>query len=162
MSINSIAREGQVNPKISAFQKAQDCLLPMGITSENVAHRYGVTRQEQDQAASESHRRAAAAMASRKLKDEIVPVPTKIVDPKTGEEKEVVISVDDGIRPGTTTSGLAKLKPVLEKHGTTTAGNSSQVSDGAGAVLLMKRSVALKKGLPILGVFRLPNLPYLD
>ncbi|PWZ20341.1 3-ketoacyl-CoA thiolase 2, peroxisomal [Zea mays] len=154
MSINSIAREGQVNPKISAFQKAQDCLLPMGITSENVAHRYGVTRQEQDQAASESHRRAAAAMASRKLKDEIVPVPTKIVDPKTGEEKEVVISVDDGIRPGTTTSGLAKLKPVLEKHGTTTAGNSSQVSDGAGAVLLMKRSVALKKGLPILGVFR--------
>nr|ACG35447.1 hypothetical protein [Zea mays] len=160
MSINSIAREGQVNPKISAFQKAQDCLLPMGITSENVAHRYGVTRQEQDQAASESHRRAAAAMASRKLKDEIVPVPTKIVDPKTGEEKEVVISVDDGIRPGTTTSGLAKLKPVLEKHGTTTAGNSSQVSDGAGAVLLMKRSVALKKGLPILGVFRCPVRGY--
>jgi acetyl-CoA acyltransferase 1 len=124
----------------------------------------------------------------------------QIVDPKTGEEKEVVISVDDGIRPGTTASGLAKLKPVFKKDGTTTAGiaevylfsghppfaarfslslslsllnrylinqsncvgNSSQVSDGAGAVLLMKRSVALKKGLPILGVFRLPNLPYLD
>ncbi|PAN08963.1 hypothetical protein GQ55_1G438300 [Panicum hallii var. hallii] len=154
MSINSIAWEGQVNPKISAFQKAQDCLLPMGITSENVAHRYGVTRQEQDQAAAESHRRAAAATASGKFKDEIVPVPTKIVDPKTGEEKKVVISVDDGIRPGTTASGLAKLKPVFKKDGTTTAGNSSQVSDGAGAVLLMKRSVALKKGLPILGVFR--------
>ncbi|KAG2662558.1 hypothetical protein PVAP13_1KG544600 [Panicum virgatum] len=154
MSINSIAWEGQVNPKISAFQKAQDCLLPMGVTSENVAHRYGVTRQEQDQAAAESHRRAAAATASGKFKDEIVPVPTKIVDPKTGEEKKVVISVDDGIRPGTTASGLAKLKPVFKKDGTTTAGNSSQVSDGAGAVLLMKRSVALKKGLPILGVFR--------
>ncbi|KAG2654971.1 hypothetical protein PVAP13_1NG557000 [Panicum virgatum] len=154
MSINSIAWEGQVNPKISAFQKAQDCLLPMGITSENVAHRYGVTRQEQDQAAAESHRRAAAATASGKFKDEIVPVPTKIVDPKTGEEKKVVISVDDGIRPGTTASGLGKLKPVFKKDGTTTAGNSSQVSDGAGAVLLMKRSVALKKGLPILGVFR--------
>jgi acetyl-CoA acyltransferase 1 len=78
MSINSIAWEGQVNPKISAFQKAQDCLLPMGITSENVAHRYGVTRQEQDQAAAESHRRAAAATASGKFKDEIVPVPTKV------------------------------------------------------------------------------------
>jgi len=154
MSINSIAWEGQVNPKISAFQKAQDCLLPMGVTSENVAHRYGVTRQEQDQAAAESHRRAAAATASGKFKDEIVPVPTKIVDPKTGEEKKVVISVDDGIRPGTTASGLGKLKPVFKKDGTTTAGNSSQVSDGAGAVLLMKRSVALKKGLPILGVFR--------
>ncbi|CAD6248969.1 unnamed protein product [Miscanthus lutarioriparius] len=154
MSISSTGWEGQVNPKISAFQKAQDCLLPMGITSENVAHRYGVTRQEQDQAAAESHRRAAAATASGKFKDEIVPVPTKIVDPKTGEEKKVVISVDDGIRPGTTASGLAKLKPVFKKDGTTTAGNSSQVSDGAGAVLLMKRSVALKRGLPILGVFR--------
>ncbi|CAL5020230.1 unnamed protein product [Urochloa decumbens] len=154
MSISSIGWDGQVNPKISAFQKAQDCLLPMGITSENVAHRYGVTRQEQDLAAAESHRRAAAATASGKFKDEIVPVPTKIVDPKTGEEKEVVISVDDGIRPGTTASGLGKLKPVFKKDGTTTAGNSSQVSDGAGAVLLMKRSVALKKGFPILGVFR--------
>ncbi|CAL4967662.1 unnamed protein product [Urochloa decumbens] len=154
MSLNSIGWEGQVNPKISAFQKAQDCLLPMGITSENVAHRYGVTRQDQDQAAAESHRRAAAATASGKFKDEIVPVPTKIVDPKTGEEKKVVISVDDGIRPGTTASGLGKLKPVFKKDGTTTAGNSSQVSDGAGAVLLMKRSVALKKGFPILGVFR--------
>ncbi|GJM87355.1 hypothetical protein PR202_ga03301 [Eleusine coracana subsp. coracana] len=154
MSTSSIGWEGQVNPRISAFQKAQDCLLPMGITSENVAHRYGVTRQEQDQAAAESHRRAAAATASGKFKDEIVPVPTKIVDPKTGEEKNVVISVDDGIRPGTTTSGLAKLKPVFKKDGTTTAGNSSQVSDGAGAVLLMKRSVAMNKGLPILGVFR--------
>ncbi|KAF8691743.1 hypothetical protein HU200_040135 [Digitaria exilis] len=154
MSINSVAWEGQVNPKLSAFQKAQDCLLPMGITSENVAHKYGITRQEQDQAAAESHRRAASATASGKFKDEIVPVPTKIVDPKTGEEKKVVISVDDGIRPGTTASGLAKLKPVFKKDGTTTAGNSSQVSDGAGAVLLMKRSVALKKGLPILGVFR--------
>ncbi|KAJ1281636.1 hypothetical protein BS78_04G320700 [Paspalum vaginatum] len=154
MSINSIGWEGQVNPKISAFQKAQDCLLPMGITSENVAHRYGVTRQEQDQAAAESHRRAAAATASGKFNDEIVPVPTKIVDPKTGEEKKIVIAIDDGIRPETTASGLGKLKPVFKKDGTTTAGNSSQVSDGAGAVLLMKRSVALKKGLPILGVFR--------
>lgn len=154
MSISSIGWEGQVNPRISAFQKAQDCLLPMGITSENVAHRYGVTRQEQDQAAAESHRRAAAATASGKFKDEIVPVPTKIVDPKTGVEKNVVISVDDGIRLGTTASGLAKLKPVFKKDGTTTAGNSSQVSDGAGAVLLMKRSVAMKKGLPIFGVFR--------
>ncbi|XP_006649171.1 3-ketoacyl-CoA thiolase 2, peroxisomal [Oryza brachyantha] len=154
MSVNSMGWEGQVNPKVSEVQKAQDCLLPMGITSENVAHRFGVTRQEQDQAAAESHRRAAAATAAGKFKDEIVPVSTKIVDPKTGEEKKVVISVDDGIRPGTTASGLAKLKPVFRKDGSTTAGNSSQVSDGAGAVLLMRRDVAMKKGLPILGVFR--------
>uniref|UniRef100_A0A0E0GEV7 acetyl-CoA C-acyltransferase n=1 Tax=Oryza nivara TaxID=4536 RepID=A0A0E0GEV7_ORYNI len=121
MSVNAMGWEGQVNPKVNEVQKAQDCLLPMGITSENVAHRYGVTRQEQDQAAAESHRRAAAATAAGKFKDEIVPVPTKIVDPKTGEEKKVVISVDDGIRPGTTASGLAKLKPVFRKDGTTTA-----------------------------------------
>ncbi|KAG6726162.1 hypothetical protein I3842_02G067300 [Carya illinoinensis] len=154
MTTNPMAWEGSVNPKVKAFEQAQNCLLPMGITSENVAHRFGVTRQEQDQAAVESHRRAAAATASGKFKDEIIPVPTKIVDPKSGEEKPVKISVDDGIRPSATVSDLARLKPVFKKDGTTTAGNSSQVSDGAGAVLLMKRSVALQKGLPILGIFR--------
>ncbi|XP_041026502.1 3-ketoacyl-CoA thiolase 2, peroxisomal-like [Juglans microcarpa x Juglans regia] len=154
MTANPMAWEGSVNPKVKTFEQAQNCLLPMGVTSENVAHRFGVTRQEQDQAAVESHRRAAAATASGKFKDEIIPVPTKIVDPKTGEEKSVTISVDDGIRPTTTVSDLAKLKPIFKKDGSTTAGNSSQVSDGAGAVLLMKRSVALQKGLPILGVFR--------
>ncbi|KAJ6705031.1 3-KETOACYL-COA THIOLASE PEROXISOMAL [Salix purpurea] len=133
MTINPMAWDGDVNPKVKDFQKAQDCLLPMGVTSENVAHRFGVTRQEQDQAAVDSHRKAAAATVSGRFKDEIIPVPTKIVDPKTE---------------------LGKLKPVFKKDGTTTAGNSSQVSDGAGAVLLMKRSVAMHKGLPILGVFR--------
>lgn len=154
MSANPMAFEGSVNPKVKSFAQAQDCLLPMGVTSENVAHRFRVTRQEQDQAAVESHRRAAAATASGKFKDEIIPVATKIVDPKTGDEKPVTVSVDDGIRPNTTMADLAKLKPVFKKDGTTTAGNSSQVTDGAAAVLLMKRSVAMQKGLPILGVFR--------
>ncbi|GMY26863.1 3-ketoacyl-CoA thiolase 2, peroxisomal [Fagus crenata] len=154
MTANPMAWEGSVNPKVKAFEQAQNCLLPMGITSENVAHRFGVTRQEQDQAAVESHRRAAAATASGKFKDEIIPVPTKIVDPKTGDEKPVTISIDDGIRPNASLSDLAKLKAVFKKDGSTTAGNSSQVSDGAGAVLLMKRSLAVQKGLPILGVFR--------
>ncbi|MBA0675030.1 hypothetical protein Goari_016596 [Gossypium aridum] len=144
----------KVNPKVESFAQARDCLLPMGITSENVAEHYGVTRQEQDQAAVESHRRAAAATASGKFKDEIVPVLTKIVDPKTGEEKAATIMVDDGIRPNTNMADLAKLKPAFKKDGTTTAGNASQVSDGAGAVLLMKRSLAMQKGFPILGVFR--------
>ncbi|KAG5391211.1 hypothetical protein IGI04_032752 [Brassica rapa subsp. trilocularis] len=146
--------KGSVNPKVQKFEQAQSCLLPMGITSENVAHRFGVSREEQDQAAVDSHRKAASATASGKFKDEITPVNTRIVDPKTGDEKPITVSVDDGIRPSTTLSGLAKLKPVFKKDGSTTAGNSSQVSDGAGAVLLMKRSVAIKKGLPILGVFR--------
>ncbi|XP_019428389.1 PREDICTED: 3-ketoacyl-CoA thiolase 2, peroxisomal [Lupinus angustifolius] len=154
MTANPMAWEGSVNPKAKLFEQAQNCLLPMGITSENVAHRFGVSRTTQDQAAVESHRRAAAATAAGRFKDEIVPVSTKIVDPKTGEEKSVTISVDDGIRPNASLADLGKLKPVFKRDGTTTAGNSSQVSDGAGAVLLMKRSIALKKGLPILGVFR--------
>ncbi|KAJ4878843.1 hypothetical protein Rs2_35897 [Raphanus sativus] len=146
--------KGSVNPKVKTFEQAQNCLLPMGITSENVAHRFGVSREEQDQAAVDSHRKAASATASGKFKDEITPVNTRIVDPKTGDEKPITVSVDDGIRPTTTLSGLAKLKPVFKKDGSTTAGNSSQVSDGAGAVLLMKRSVAMQRGLTILGVFR--------
>ncbi|KAK4776774.1 hypothetical protein SAY86_005462 [Trapa natans] len=154
MTVDLIGRVENVNPRVDAFAQARDCLLPMGITSENVAQRYGVTRQEQDHAAVESHKRAAAATAAGKFRDEIIPVSTKLVDPKTGTEKPVIISVDDGIRANTNMSNLAKLKPAFKKDGATTAGNASQVSDGAAAVLLMKRSLALKKGLPILGVFR--------
>ncbi|CAL9747761.1 unnamed protein product [Musa acuminata subsp. burmannicoides] len=97
MTANMLSWEGSINPKINKFQKSQDCLLPMGITSENVAHQFGVARQEQDQAAVESHRKAAAATASGKFKEAIIPVTTKIVDPKTGEEMQVTISVVDGI-----------------------------------------------------------------
>ncbi|THU56221.1 hypothetical protein C4D60_Mb11t15010 [Musa balbisiana] len=140
--------------KAQLFAQARDCLLPMGITSENVAERYGITRQEQDQAAVESHRKAAAAVAASKFKEEIIPVVTKVVDPKTGEHKQVTVSADDGIRPDTSISVLSKLKPAFKKDGTTTAGNSSQVTDGAAAVLLMRRDAAMKKGLPVLGVFR--------
>ncbi|ESQ32416.1 hypothetical protein EUTSA_v10004174mg [Eutrema salsugineum] len=156
MSIDHTAGGGfqSTNPRAQDFPKARDCLLPMGITSENVAERYGVTREEQDMAAVESHKRAAAAIASGKLKEEIVPVATKIVDPSTKEEKAVVISVDDGVRPNSNMADLAKLKTVFKPDGSTTAGNASQISDGAGAVLLMKRSLAMKKGLPILGIFR--------
>ncbi|KAE9450660.1 hypothetical protein C3L33_17441, partial [Rhododendron williamsianum] len=154
MTANQMALEGSVNPRVKTMAQVQNCLLPMGITSENVAQRFSVTRQEQDQAAVESHRKAAAATASGKFREEIIPVATKIVDPKTGDEKPITISVDDGIRPNASLSDLGKLKPVFKKDGTTTAGNSSQVSDGAGAVLLMKRSVAMQKGLPILGIFR--------
>ncbi|CAM8888486.1 hypothetical protein QQ045_027119 [Rhodiola kirilowii] len=154
MTVDKVERVRPINPKVELFTQARDCLLPMGVTSENVAERYGVTREEQDLAAVESHRRAAAARASGSFKDEIIPVRTKIVNHETGEVKQVVISADDGIRPNTNMADLSKLKPAFKNNGTSTAGNSSQVSDGAGAVLLMKRSLANKKGLGILGVFR--------
>jgi acetyl-CoA acyltransferase 1 len=154
MSVNPMSWEGSVNPRVEIDQRAQDCLLPMGITSENVAERYGVGRKQQDIAAVASHHKAAAARSSGRFKDEIIPVDTKLVDPKTGDEKKVTITEDDGIRPNASLADLSKLKTVFKKSGTTTAGNSSQVSDGAGAVLLMKRRTALEKNLPILGVFR--------
>lgn len=77
----------------------------------------------------------------------------KWTDPKTEEEKEIIVDADDGIREGVTKESLAKLKPAFSKDGTTHAGNASQVSDGAAAVLLARRSVAVKLGLPILGKF---------
>eukprot|EP00249_Psilotum_nudum_P017519 c26369_g1_i1 orf=479-1861(-) len=154
MTTNAMAWEGSLNPKVESHQRAQDCLLPMGITSENVAERFTVSRKLQDEASVMSHARAAAATASGKFKDEIIPIETKLVDPKTDIEKLVTISVDDGIRPGTSLADLSKLKAVFKKDGSTTAGNSSQVSDGAAAVLLMRRDVAIQKGIPILGIFR--------
>eukprot|EP00898_Chlorokybus_atmophyticus_P005210 jgi/Chlat1/5690/Chrsp38S05539 len=154
MTSNPMAWEGSVNPKIETNEKAAACMLPMGVTSENVAERYGVTRAQQDSMAARSHERAAAAQEAGRFKDEIIPVHTKLVDPKTGDERPVVISEDDGIRKGTTVASLSKLNPVFKKGGSTTAGNSSQVTDGAGAVLLMRRSKAQELGLPVLGVFR--------
>lgn len=135
-------------------KQAKDCLLPMGITSENVAARYGVTRKDQDEFAVRSHQLAAAAIKNGKFKNEIVPVVTKVKDPKTGQEKEVTVDTDEGVRADTAFAGLSKLKPAFTKDGTTTAGNASQVSDGAAAVLAMRRSKAEQLGLPILGVFR--------
>ncbi|KZV62223.1 acetyl-CoA acetyl transferase [Peniophora sp. CONT] len=132
---------------------AEDCLLPMGITSENVAEDYGITRATQDAFSAKSFQKAAAAQKAGKFKDEIVPLTVKFVDPKTEEEKTVVVDQDDGIRAGVTAESLAKLKPVFKANGTTHAGNASQVSDGAAAVILARRSVAKKLGLPILGKF---------
>nr|CAG8487514.1 10679_t:CDS:2 [Entrophospora candida]CAG8507377.1 8363_t:CDS:2 [Entrophospora candida] len=139
--------------KVFSNPASQDCLLPMGATSENVAEQFGISRTKQDQFAVVSHQKAAAAQEAGLFKEEIIPVRTKWIDPKTGEEKEIVVDKDDGIRKNTTLEGLAKLKPVFKDNGTTTAATSSQVSDGAAAVLLMKRKTAEKLGLPIIGKF---------
>ncbi len=101
--------------------------LGAGITSENVSAKYNIPREAQDKMAARSHARAAAATASGRFKDEIVPVHTVWKDPKTGEEKSLVVDKDDGVRPGVSAQQLAGLKAVFKKGGTTTAGNSSQV-----------------------------------
>jgi acetyl-CoA acyltransferase 1 len=134
-------------------QESADCLIPMGITSENVAAEFKISREVQDDFAAKSFQKAAAAQKRGAFKSEIVPVKVKWVDPKTEEEKTIVVEHDDGVREGVTKESLAKLKPAFSKTGTTHAGNASQVSDGAAAVLLARRSVAKKLGLPILGKF---------
>ncbi len=154
MSTAKFAWEGAMNPKIFVNQQAKDCLLPMGITSENVAAQWKITRKEQDELAVRSHKLAVAAIESGKFKDEIVPVKTVVVDKKTGARKEIVVDQDEGARKDTTFEGLSKLKPAFQPGGSTTAGNASQVSDGAAAVLVMSRKTAQKLGLPIMGTFR--------
>ncbi|MCO5584881.1 hypothetical protein L7F22_038813 [Adiantum nelumboides] len=129
-------------------EEAADCLAPMGITSENVAEEYGVTRAKQDAFAAQSYQRAFKAQSEGKFKSEIVTVKYNDTD---GNERTV--DKDDGIRDGVTAESLSKLKPAFKKDGTTHAGNASQVSDGAAAVLLARRSVAKKLGLPIKGKF---------
>jgi len=142
-----------INPKVMDFQKAQDTLVPMGITSENVAERYNISREKQDKMAMESHAKAAKAQAEGRFNGEIIAVRTKLVD-KEGNETAAVIDKDDGIRAGTTMETLKKLRPAFQEGGTTTAGNSSQVSDGAAAVLLARRSAAKRYNLPVIGVFK--------
>lgn len=129
-------------------EEATDCLLPMGITSENVAKKHNVSRQKQDAFAANSFAKAVKAQKEGWFKSEIVPI--KYQD---DEGNEKTVDKDDGIREGVTAESLGKLKPAFDKNGYTTAGNASQVSDGAAAVLLARRSVAKKLGLPILGKY---------
>ena len=125
---------------------AKNVMIPMGITSENVAEKFGISRVTQDTMAAESHGKAARAQAAGLFESEIVPVTVK--DVKTG--KEIKVTRDDGIRKETTVQSLAALGPAFKPNGTTTAGNSSQTTDGAALVLVAKRSYAIKHGLPIL------------
>jgi len=146
--------DGGVNPRIFLNKQAKACLMPMGITSENVASRFKVSRKEQDEFSVLSHARAAAAIKEGRFKSEIVPVKTKLKDEKTGQEKDIIFSQDDGVRADTTLSTLSKLSPAFSKDGSTTAGNASQVSDGAAAVLAMSRRKARQLNLPVLAIFR--------
>lgn len=148
-SLGSAFDPKKLSPKVYENKFAKDvALINMGITSENVAERYGITREKQDKMAFESQAKALKAMPL--LTKEITPYKTLIKD-KDGKVTEVLVDKDDGVRE-TTMESLAKLKPVFKKEGgTTTAGNASQVSDGAACVMLTRRSVANKLGLPIHG-----------
>ena len=126
-------------------------------TAENVAKRYGVSREDQDRYGVRSQQKAAAAQAAGKFADEIVPFTTLmgVADKETGRlaSKEVTLSADEGIRADTTYEGVAKIRPVVP-GGSVAAGNASQFSDGASACVVMDSKLAEKRGLKPLGIFR--------
>jgi acetyl-CoA acyltransferase len=136
-----------------------DIFMAMGNTAEVVARRYNVTREYQDEFSLESQLRTASAQQAGLFDDEIMPMPTKwakIVNKET-KETEIVDGVcvgDECNRPGTTLEGLAKLSPVFEEDGTVTAGNASQLSDGASMTLVMSAERAAQLGLEPMAYFR--------
>jgi acetyl-CoA acyltransferase len=139
-------------------EQKPDIFMAMGNTAEVVARRYQVTRESQDQFALMSQQRYAAAAASGAIAEEIVPMAVKMkkVNKETGEESivDAVVDRDECNRPDTTIEGLAKLPPAFEENGSVTAGNASQLSDGASMTLLMSAERAAQLGLEPMGIFR--------
>lgn len=133
--------------------EAANCKVPMGVLSEDMAKDLKVSRADQDAFAASSYQKAIKAQESGLFDEEIAPLTVKFTDPKTEEEKTVTINRDDGVRPGITPESLAKIRPAFAKDGSIHAGNSSQISDGAAAVLLMKRSTAERLGQKIVGKY---------
>lgn len=129
--------------------------MPMGLTAEEVARQYGVSRQDQDEFALRSHQNAAAAIDGGKFKDEIVPLEVSVTqfDGHGATTKEFIFATDEGVRRDTSLEALSKLKPVFAANGTITAGNASQTSDGAAAVVVMSADKARQLGLKPLARF---------
>ena len=138
------------NPEMGDTETGWNAYVGMGETAENVAAKYEITREEQDAIGVESNARALKANVDGLFKDQIVPLPATLYDEK-GNRKDFVFDVDEGPRPGTTMEGLAKLRPAFWAKGTVTAGNASQMSDGASALVVMEKSVAEAKGVKPIG-----------
>ena len=141
----------------NVIAQSEHAYMPMLMTAENVARTYGISREVQDEYAAHSQERTARAQAAGAFDDEIVPITAikRVKNRETGEEilEEVTLSKDEGNRPGTTAETLGQLNPVVE-GGVITAGNASQLSDGASACVLMERKMAEQQGLTPLGIYR--------
>ncbi|MFC0328564.1 acetyl-CoA C-acyltransferase [Paenibacillus sepulcri] len=145
------------SPHPAIVDEMPEVYIAMGHTAENVAERFGISRADQDRFAAESHRKAAAALRLDIFRDEIIPVSTSLKG--FGEDgkpwvRPLVLEKDEGVRADTTPEGLARLKPAFKESGTVTAGNASQMSDGAAAVLVMSREKAEELGLKPLAAFK--------
>ncbi|MFC4768089.1 acetyl-CoA C-acetyltransferase [Effusibacillus consociatus] len=146
----------KLSPNPWLAENKPEIYMSMGHTAEQVAQRFGVSREDQDAFAVRSHQRAAAAIKEGKFKEEIVPVKATLKSFEDGkvQVKEFIFDTDEGVRPETTMETLAKLRPAFHVKGSVTAGNSSQTSDGAAAVMVMSAEKAASLGLKPLAVFR--------
>ena len=145
-----------VRPNPTIVENYPDYYLNMGLTAENLARKYDITREQADEFSYNSHRKAVAAIAEGRFKDEIVPVNVFVdeFDEKGRvRRKEIVFAQDEGPRADTSVEGLAKLRAVFHVNGTVTAGNSSQMSDGAAASVVMSMDKANELGLKPLARF---------
>jgi acetyl-CoA acyltransferase len=146
----------KVSPNPTLVETYPDVYLSTGLVAENHARKSDVSREAQDAFALGSHQRAVAAIEAGKFKDEIVPLTVKVVDPTTNgkpKSKEIRFDTDEGPRRDTSAEALAKLKPAFHVSGTVTAGNSSQTSDGAAAVVVTSADYATSHGLTPLARF---------
>lgn len=151
-SMSLIAMGGQkISPNPQWVKDDPKVYTPMGITAEHVANRFDVSRGAQDEFAALSHTRALDAIQSGRFKDEIVPVNTRVYK---GSWHDVTIDTDEGPRAGSTIDVLAKLRPAFAARGSVTAGNSSQMSDGAAATLIASRQAVEAQGLKPLAWLR--------
>jgi len=144
------------SPNPHLMEHYPDSYLSMGLTAENLARKYGITREQADEFSLRSHQRAVAAIAQGKFKDEVVPLEVTEVSMNgkhRPHKRTVTFHVDEGPRRDTTMEALAKLKPAFHAHGTVTAGNSSQMSDGAAAALVMSADRARELGAKPLARF---------
>ncbi|WP_102344975.1 acetyl-CoA C-acetyltransferase [Bacillus sp. Marseille-P3661] len=139
-----------IKPNVRLVESAPNYYMSMGHTAEAVAQKYAISREDQDAFAVRSHQRAATALAEGKFKDETVPVEivTRTINENNkATEKTLFFDQDEGVRPNTTMEVLSKLKPAFHIAGSVTAGNSSQMSDGAASVLIMEHDKAKAEGL---------------
>jgi acetyl-CoA acyltransferase len=143
----------KIAPNPSLVDSYPDVYLSTGLVAENHARESGITRDEQDAFALRSHQRALAAIDSGRFADEIVPVRARTIDPASARVVESTFAVDEGPRRDTSEAALAKLRPAFHVAGTVTAGNSSQMSDGAAAVIVTSAATARERGLEPLGRF---------
>lgn len=157
-SMSSVPMTGfKVSPNPRIVEEMPEVYIGMGHTAERVAERFGVSREDQDSFAARSHEKAARAITEGKFKDEIVSLQAELKsvdDSGKVRVKSFVFDTDEGVRADTTIEALSKLKPVFKLGGTVTAGNASQTSDGAAAVVIMSKEKADELGLEPLATFR--------